>query len=164
MHGRSRMTIDPRIATTPGRSASGFHRLGRHCLRKEHRHKRTGGVRLKYVWPLCQVFQRQAQAGLGSVDGFPSLCRRSFFAGPGRRGDTSDRLNCRTNFPVSKIFLERHSTAPLLFRHTSIHVLSYIVYCKGSVASAVLWFCLLILDTTKEERRFHRVFLCGVSA
>ena len=29
MHGRSRMTIDPRIPTMPGRSASSFHRLGR---------------------------------------------------------------------------------------------------------------------------------------
>ena len=25
MHGRSRMTIDPRIPTMPGRSTSGFH-------------------------------------------------------------------------------------------------------------------------------------------
>ena len=30
MHGRSRMTIDPRIPTMPGRSTSGFHRPGRH--------------------------------------------------------------------------------------------------------------------------------------
>ena len=32
MHGRSRMTVDPRIPTIPGRSTSGFHRPGRHCL------------------------------------------------------------------------------------------------------------------------------------
>ena len=32
MRGRSRMTIDPRIFTMPGRSASGFHRPGRHLL------------------------------------------------------------------------------------------------------------------------------------
>ena len=32
MHGRSRMTIDLRIPTMPGRSASGFYQLGRHCL------------------------------------------------------------------------------------------------------------------------------------
>ena len=32
MLGRSRMTIDPRIPTMPGRSASGFHRPGRHLL------------------------------------------------------------------------------------------------------------------------------------
>ena len=31
-HGRSRMTIDPRILTMPGRSTSGFHQPGRHCL------------------------------------------------------------------------------------------------------------------------------------
>ena len=30
MHGRSRMTIDPRIPSMPGRSTSGFHRPGRH--------------------------------------------------------------------------------------------------------------------------------------
>ena len=34
MHGRarSRITIDPRIRTTPGRSISGFHRPARHCF------------------------------------------------------------------------------------------------------------------------------------
>ena len=32
MHGRGRMTVDPRIPTIPGRSTLGFHRLGRHCL------------------------------------------------------------------------------------------------------------------------------------
>ena len=30
MHGRSRMTIDPRIPTMPGRSTSGFHPPDRH--------------------------------------------------------------------------------------------------------------------------------------
>ena len=32
MHGRSRMTIDPRISTMPGRTTSSFHRPGRHRL------------------------------------------------------------------------------------------------------------------------------------
>ena len=32
MHGRSRMTIDPRNPAVPGLSMSGFHRPGRHCL------------------------------------------------------------------------------------------------------------------------------------
>ena len=31
-YGRSRMTIDPRIPTMPGRGTSGFHQLGRHRL------------------------------------------------------------------------------------------------------------------------------------
>ena len=31
MHGRGRITTDPRIPTMPGRSTSGFHRPGRHC-------------------------------------------------------------------------------------------------------------------------------------
>ena len=30
MHGRSRMTKDPRTPTMPGRSTSGLHRPGRH--------------------------------------------------------------------------------------------------------------------------------------
>ena len=32
VHGRSRLTIDPRIPTMPGRSTSAFHQSGRHCL------------------------------------------------------------------------------------------------------------------------------------
>ena len=32
MHGDSRMTIDPRILTMPGRSTSGYHRPGRHLI------------------------------------------------------------------------------------------------------------------------------------
>ena len=33
MHGRSRMIMNPRIPTMPGRSSSGFHRPGvKHCL------------------------------------------------------------------------------------------------------------------------------------
>ena len=31
MRGRSRITVDPRIPTMPGRSTSGFYRPGRHC-------------------------------------------------------------------------------------------------------------------------------------
>ena len=34
MHGRSGMTIDPRIATMPGRIMSDSHRPGRHCLHR----------------------------------------------------------------------------------------------------------------------------------
>ena len=32
MHGRSRMGMDPRMPTMPGRSTSGIHRSGRYCL------------------------------------------------------------------------------------------------------------------------------------
>ena len=39
MHGRSRVTIDPRILTMPGRSMSGFHRPGK-----------IGGGGLKDQW------------------------------------------------------------------------------------------------------------------
>ena len=37
MHGRSRMIIDPRISTMPGRSMWGFHLPGRHCLHQAQR-------------------------------------------------------------------------------------------------------------------------------
>ena len=36
MHGRSRMTKDPRIPTMQGRSTSGFHQAGSACLHQEH--------------------------------------------------------------------------------------------------------------------------------
>ena len=32
MHGRSRVTIDPRAPTMPGRSTSGFHQPGERCV------------------------------------------------------------------------------------------------------------------------------------
>ena len=37
VHDRSRITIDPRLPAIPGRSTSGFHQPGRHCL-----HQRGG--------------------------------------------------------------------------------------------------------------------------
>ena len=40
VHGRSRMTIDPRFPTMPGRSTSGFHQPGRHC---SHQARAEGG-------------------------------------------------------------------------------------------------------------------------
>ena len=47
MHGRSRMTIDPRIPTMPGRSTPGFHQSGRHCLRQARGAVRCSASRLK---------------------------------------------------------------------------------------------------------------------
>ena len=41
MHGRSRMTIDPRIPAMPGRSTSGFHQPGRHCLHQAQSKNRS---------------------------------------------------------------------------------------------------------------------------
>ena len=43
MDGRSRMTIDPRIPTMPGRSMSGFHRPGRHCLHQSAKRREVFG-------------------------------------------------------------------------------------------------------------------------
>ena len=45
--GRSRMTIDPRIPTMPGRSISGFHRPGRHCLHQARSAVRCPASRMK---------------------------------------------------------------------------------------------------------------------
>ena len=47
MHGRSRMTIDPRIPTMPGRSTSGFHRPGRHRLHQARSAVRCSASRMK---------------------------------------------------------------------------------------------------------------------
>ena len=47
MHGRSRMTIDPRIPKMPGRSTSGFHRPGRPCLHQARSAVRCPASRMK---------------------------------------------------------------------------------------------------------------------
>ena len=47
MHGRSGMTIDPRIPTIPGRRTSGFHRPGRHCLHQARSAARCWASRMK---------------------------------------------------------------------------------------------------------------------
>ena len=41
------LTIDPRIPTTPGRSMSGFHRPGRHCLHQARSAVRCWASRVK---------------------------------------------------------------------------------------------------------------------
>ena len=47
VHGRSRMTIDPRIPTMPGRSTSGFHQPGKHCLHQAQSAVRCSASRMK---------------------------------------------------------------------------------------------------------------------
>ena len=47
MHGRSRMAIDPRIRTMPGRSTSSFHRPSRHCLHQSRSAVRCSASRMK---------------------------------------------------------------------------------------------------------------------
>ena len=44
---RSRMTIDPRIPTMPGRSTSGCHQLGRHCLHQARSAVRCSASRME---------------------------------------------------------------------------------------------------------------------
>ena len=47
MHGRSRTALNPRIRTMPGRSISGFHRSGRHCLHQARSAGRRPASRMK---------------------------------------------------------------------------------------------------------------------
>ena len=49
-HGRSRMTIDPRIPTMPGQRTSGFHRPGKHCLHQARRAVKCWASRME-----CEV-------------------------------------------------------------------------------------------------------------
>ena len=47
MHGRSRMTTDPRIPTIPGQSTSGFHQPGRQRLHQARSAVRCSASRMK---------------------------------------------------------------------------------------------------------------------
>ena len=47
VHGRSRMTVDPRIPTMPGRSTSGFHQTGRYCLHQAQSAVRCSASHMK---------------------------------------------------------------------------------------------------------------------
>ena len=49
MHGRSSITIDPRIPTTPGRRTSGFLQPDRHCLRPCEGRGRAGGGGVRLI-------------------------------------------------------------------------------------------------------------------
>ena len=57
VHGRSRMTIDLRILTTPERNTSGFNQTGRHCL-----HQALSAVR-------CSASRMVRRGGGGSLVG-----------------------------------------------------------------------------------------------
>ena len=47
VHGRSRMTVDPRIPIMPGWSTSGFHQQGRHSLHQARSAVRCSASRMK---------------------------------------------------------------------------------------------------------------------
>ena len=47
VHGRSRMIIDPRTLTVPGRSTWDFHQPGRHCLHQARHAVRCSTSRTK---------------------------------------------------------------------------------------------------------------------
>ena len=50
VHGRSRMAIDSRIPTMPGRRTSGFHQPGRHCLHQARSAVRCSVSSIKGGW------------------------------------------------------------------------------------------------------------------
>ena len=54
MHGRSRMTVDPRIPTMPERSTSDFDRTGRHCVYQARSADRRSASRMKGELHLTQ--------------------------------------------------------------------------------------------------------------
>ena len=60
MHGRSRMTIDPRIPTMPGWSTSGFHRPDRHAYTKR---EAPWGVR-RVAWRVSCILQKNRLWGV----------------------------------------------------------------------------------------------------
>ena len=47
VHGRSRMTIDPRIPAMPGRGTSGFRQPGSHCFTKRESAVRCSASHMK---------------------------------------------------------------------------------------------------------------------
>ena len=57
--GCSRMTIDPRIPSMPGRSTSGFHQPGRHCLHQARSTVRCSASRMKGERHPCKNKLRQ---------------------------------------------------------------------------------------------------------
>ena len=73
VHGRSRMTIYPRIPTLPGRSTSGFHQSGRHCLHQARSYVRGGKV---HCWGPYHC--RVAHWGHSRERPGPSVLLRSF--------------------------------------------------------------------------------------
>ena len=65
MYGRSRMTIEIRIATVPGRSTSGFHQPGRHCLNQARSAVRRSACLMEgEVHPTQESFVRRILAHL----------------------------------------------------------------------------------------------------
>ena len=58
VRGRSRMTINPRIPTMPGRSTSGFHHPGKHCL---HQKREAGYGAMRVAWRVNRILPRTAR-------------------------------------------------------------------------------------------------------
>ena len=79
MHGRSLMTIDPRIPTMPGRSASGFHRPGRHRVHQARSAVRGSADRMKGELLPTKIYfvKRTSARGLIIYPGCPRVMIRS---------------------------------------------------------------------------------------
>ena len=72
MHGRSRMTIDYRIPTTPGQNMSGFHQPGRHCFHQARSMKAVLHPTKNRLWGglghLVRTFLHTSVPALGMDD------------------------------------------------------------------------------------------------
>ena len=87
MYGYSRMTVEPRIISMPGRSTSGFHRSGRLCLHQARSAVERGGetiARCETTHAVCRG-ERGEGGGDGSVGGKVSIKTRKQIEG-GRGG------------------------------------------------------------------------------
>ena len=63
VRGRSRMTIDPRIPTMPGRNTSGFHIPSGHLLAPSAKRREVFGRGDRFIWlAICE------KLGLDQVD------------------------------------------------------------------------------------------------
>ena len=65
LHGRTRMTVDPRITTMPGRSRSGLHQPGRHWLHQARSAVRCSASRMK--GELCILPRTACKTDFGTL-------------------------------------------------------------------------------------------------
>ena len=113
MHGRSRMTVDPRIPTMPlGRSMSGFHRPGRRRLHQARSAVRCSASRMKGELHPAKNRLRGGFSCMWTMASNESVC----FPAAGRAGAT---YQLRATAP-NHISLEWRSFLPFfttIFRH-----------------------------------------------
>ena len=100
VHGRSRMTIDPRMPTLPGRSTLGFHQPGRHCLH------RAGSEHVGFSPTRQTLFPPNR---VGALPVFTNSSIRLF---PARRHSVALLLRRRIQPPAGAVPSTQTETAP----------------------------------------------------